>query len=76
MHAASTLTSALVSTESASYKRVITVVALQEERKEILELREYAKEANMGKAAMNVRRVEKIYGDLLRKLPKKFKVSP
>ena len=47
---------------------------LQEDKQRILELREYAKEARMGVAAMGVRRVEKIEGDLLRKMPNKFKV--
>ena len=48
---------------------------LQEDKQRILELREYAKEARMGVAAMGVRRVEKIEGDLLKKMPNKFKVT-
>ncbi len=47
----------------------------QEQKRLILELREYAKEANIGKASMSIRRVEKVERDLLNKLPNQYTVS-
>ena len=47
---------------------------IQDERQRILEVREYAKEARIGADSMGIRRVEKIEGDLLKKMPNRFQV--